>query len=171
MKLVNLVILVSVISLSSSEENSRKKTAYNLVSKRQAASGNRKFAYSRASPCRKMDFYVNFFELGWDKWIIYPKVFNAHICRGTCALPLTLTSRKRKQNSSSSSSIIPSLIQVTNHAQIMSILEYKHPETNRQMTKCVSTKLKPLTVIFLDDLGRIKTKQYQDMIVEECGCR
>ena len=50
-------------------------------------------------------------------------------------------------------------------------LEYKHPELNQQMTKCVSTKLKPLTVIFLDEYGQIKTKQYDDMIVEECGCR
>ena len=64
-----------------------------------------------------------------------------------------------------------SVVQVTNHAQIMSILEFRHPEINKQMTKCVSTKLKPLTVIFLDEYGQIKTKQYEDMVVEECGCR
>jgi hypothetical protein len=53
----------------------------------------------------------------------------------------------------------------------MSILEFKNPKQNREMTKCVSTRLKPLTVIFIDEKGLIKTKVYEDMIVDECGCR
>jgi hypothetical protein len=152
---------------------------------------HRKFAsLSRIGSCRKFDFNVNFVDLGWEKWIIFPKMFNAHFCGGSCALPLTirqkslsLSSRSLMSARSSQSSNLDSLdqssvlsseyksVQVTNHAQIMSILEYKHPEFNKQMTKCVSTKLKPLTVIFLDEYGQIKTKQYEDMIVDECGCR
>ena len=129
---------------------------------------------ARVGNCQKVDFNVNFVELGWDKWILFPKIFNAHICSGDCSLPLA--TRRRKSHfsytaASSSSSFTSSIVQVTNHAQIMSILEFKHPEINKHMAKCVSTKLKPLTVIFLDDYGQIKTKQYQDMIVEECGCR
>jgi growth differentiation factor 6 len=61
--------------------------------------------------------------------------------------------------------------QVTNHAQILSILEYKHPGINEEMAKCVSTQLKPLTVVYLDEYGQMKTKDYQDMIVQDCGCR
>ena len=114
--------------------------------------------------CKKLDFNVNFVELGWDKWIIFPKIFNAHMCSGDCSLPLN-----KNHNAFFSSSLRSSI--VTNHAQIMSILEYKHPNRNKQMTKCVSTKLKPLTVVFLDENGFIKTKQYEDMIVDECGCR
>lgn len=108
--------------------------------------------------CKKVDFNVNFSELGWEKFIIYPKVFNAYLCSGSCMLPF-----KRYMSNSG----VPS----TNHAQIMSILEFKNPTINKEMTKCVSTKLKPLTVIFVDENGQIKTKVYQDMIVDECGCR
>lgn len=122
--------------------------------------------------CRKHDFNVNFYDLGWGKWIIYPKVFNAHRCEGDCSLPSmgNYVGRQAQQQSSSRSST--SVVKMTNHAQIMSILELKHPElSSQQMSKCVSTRLKPLTVIFLDERGQIKTKQYRDMIVEECGCR
>jgi hypothetical protein len=113
--------------------------------------------------CQKLDFNVDFVDLGWQKWILYPKRFNAYYCGGGCALPMN--SIKKKSNPRKLSS------QLTNHAQIMSILEYKHPGKNKPMTKCVSTKLKPLTVVFLDEYGELKTKEYQDMVVEECGCR
>ena len=126
--------------------------------------------------CRRVDFNVNFLELGWDKWIIFPKMFNAHICTGDCTIPLR-SIRKRVLHIGAghvkAKLVNTSLIttSATNHAQIMSILEYKHPEMNKQMTKCVSTKLRPLTVIFLNEHGQIKSKQYEDMIVDECGCR
>lgn len=124
----------------------------------------RKKTLKRLTNCKKLDFNVDFVELGWDKWIIFPKMFNAHICSGDCSLNF---SDKKKLFSSSRAGYV----QVTNHAQIMSILENKHPNLSKQMTKCVSTRLKPLTVVFLDDNGFIKTKQYEDMIVDECGCR
>lgn len=117
--------------------------------------------------CRRRDFNVNFYDLGWGKWIIYPKVFNAHRCEGDCSLP----AMGRYVGRQSSAALGQAKI-MTNHAQIMSILEFKHPELGKQqMSKCVSTRLKPLTVIFLDERGQIKTKQYKDMVVEECGCR
>lgn len=135
----------------------------------------KKVNFVQAFKCKKQDFNVNFYELGWDKWIIYPKVFNAHLCTGNCRLPPFSSSGTYANRSTSSfigsSFVASSAVKITNHAQIMSILEYKHPELNKQMTKCVSTKLKPLTVIYLGSRGQIKTKQYKDMIVEECGCR
>ena len=133
--------------------------------KRKTTNKKNKIKNHRFTNCKKLDFNVNFVELGWDKWIIFPKIFNAHICSGDCSLPFN------KQSFLQSSSSSSGFVQVTNHAQIMSILEYKHPKINKQMTKCVSTKLKPLTVVFLDENGLIKTKQYEDMIVDECGCR
>ena len=154
------------------------------ISKRSANNWKRQRRRSRFGNCQRLDFNVNFVELGWDKWILFPKVFNAHICSGDCSLPLTSQRRRSyfsyssssssassSMSESVSSSFSSSIVQVTNHAQIMSILEFKHPEINKHMTKCVSTKLKPLTVVFLDEYGQIKTKQYQDMVVEECGCR
>ena len=116
---------------------------------------------NRRNNCRLFDFYVNFEDLGWNKWIIYPKSFNAFVCSGSCSIPLI--SRQGR--------FTKSKVQITNHAQIMSILEFKNPKIVKQMTKCVSTKLRPLNVMFLDERGLIKTKRYDDMIVEECGCR
>ncbi len=131
--------------------------------------------YQKLDMCRRVDFNVNFLELGWDKWIIFPTTFNAHICTGDCALPLQRMRKRKVHGSVKSRSAATAANAVatsaTNHAQIMSILEFKHPGLNRQMTKCVSTKLKPLTVIFLNEQGQVKTKQYEDMIVDECGCR
>jgi hypothetical protein len=134
------------------------------IKHRQVTNNKRKKKVNRRINCKKLDFNVNFVELGWDKWIIFPKMFNAHVCSGDCSLPFSNNKNLFLTSLKSSS--------VTNHAQIMSILEFKHPNLNKQqMTKCVSTKLKPLTVVFLDDNGFIKTKQYEDMIVDECGCR
>jgi hypothetical protein len=176
------------LSLSSSYLPHREKRSATFTTSKHKK--HRKFAnLNRIGSCRKFDFNVNFVDLGWEKWIIFPKIFNAHFCGGSCSLPLTLRQKSLSlstgpisSSSSSSSSFSHSdtiasisqpfnAVQVTNHAQIMSILEYKHPEMNQQMAKCVSTKLKPLTVIFLDEYGQIKTKQYEDMIVDECGCR
>ena len=129
------------------------------IIKRQVVASKKK---PRRNNCRLIDFFVNFEDLGWNKWIIYPKSFNAYICSGSCSLPLI--SRQGR--------FAKSKVQITNHAQIMSILELKnHPRTLKQMTKCVSTKLRPLNVMFLDERGFLKTKRYDDMIVEECGCR
>ncbi len=181
-----------LVALSLSSSSSREKRSATFANSKNKK--NRKFAnLNRIGSCRKFDFNVNFVDLGWEKWIIFPKIFNAHFCGGSCSLPLTLRQKSLSLSSGPVSSSSLSLssssssfsnsdtmasmsqpfngVQVTNHAQIMSILEYKHPEMNQQMAKCVSTKLKPLTVIFLDEYGQIKTKQYEDMIVDECGCR
>jgi hypothetical protein len=137
----------------------------------QTYSGPNRHELPEICKCRKRNFNVNFYDIGWGKWIIYPKVYNAHRCIGDCSLPSMSKYIGRRRRTSKKSAYNDDL-KVTNHAQIMSILEFRHPEQNdQQMSKCVSTRLKPLTVIFLDERGRIKTKQYEDMVVEECGCR
>ena len=152
--------------LSTKDENETSITSINNTSMSHQNFLNRtkRHAYRRrykkrqrySSNCKKVDFNVKFSELGWEKFIIYPKVFNAYLCSGNCELP----SFMRR-------SAVPS----TNHAQIISILEFKNPEIKAATAKCVSTRLKPLTVIFIDENGRIKTKVYKDMIVDQCGCR
>ena len=147
-----------------------------------------------ANACRKVDFHVNFLELGWEKWIIYPKIFNAFACGGSCSVMPIRSIMAHARSSPSSSRVMQGSVvggigvQVTNHAQIMSLLEFRRnshqgtgtndnsssssSNSNSQiMSKCVSTKLKPLSVIFLNEYGEIKTKTYDDMVVEECGCR
>lgn len=116
--------------------------------------------------CKRLDFVVNFKDIGWEKWIIYPRTYNAFYCSGSCASPL----ETNEDNTlvTTDSPIIDA--QVTNHAQLMSIIEHK--ENRRiKMTNCVPTKFNSLRVIYINQEGEIDIKDYENMIVKQCGCR
>ncbi len=77
--------------------------------------GNYGLEYDDAScvgSCKKLDFIVNFTEIGWERWIVYPATYNAYYCSGQCPIPLTLQTVNDDDNS----------LQITNHAQMMSVL-------------------------------------------------
>ncbi|MEE6488342.1 hypothetical protein FKM82_015207 [Ascaphus truei] len=38
--------------------------------------------------CRKVDFHVDFKQIGWGAWILQPKKFNAYRCEGECPNPV-----------------------------------------------------------------------------------
>ncbi|XP_017571284.1 inhibin alpha chain [Pygocentrus nattereri] len=35
--------------------------------------------------CKREQIEISFQELGWDNWIVHPKVFNFHYCHGNCS--------------------------------------------------------------------------------------
>ncbi|XP_076872115.1 inhibin alpha chain [Brachyhypopomus gauderio] len=39
------------------------------------------------SDCRREEIEISFEELGWENWIVHPKVFTFPYCHGTCASP------------------------------------------------------------------------------------
>ncbi|XP_030637586.1 inhibin alpha chain [Chanos chanos] len=49
--------------------------------------GGAEAAEGESSDCRREQIEISFQELGWDNWIIHPKVFSFHYCHGNCSSP------------------------------------------------------------------------------------
>ncbi|XP_013414870.1 nodal homolog [Lingula anatina] len=103
------------------------------------------------SPCTKHDFYVDFSDIGWDQWIVFPKRFNAHFCYGQC--------RPHQSHTTPPS----------NHAIMQGLVSWVHPD-DVPMPCCVPTKLKPLSMLYYEH-DEIVVRHHSDMVVDECGCR
>ncbi|XP_077576852.1 growth/differentiation factor 6-A [Stigmatopora nigra] len=104
------------------------------------------------SRCSKKALHVNFKELGWDDWIIAPLDYEAYHCEGVCDFPLR------------------SHLEPTNHAIIQTLMNSMDP-TSTPPSCCVPTKLSPISILYIDAGNNVVYKQYEDMVVEQCGCR
>ncbi|MBN3295339.1 growth/differentiation factor 6-A [Amia ocellicauda] len=104
------------------------------------------------SRCSKKPLHVNFKELGWDDWIIAPLDYEAYHCEGVCDFPLR------------------SHLEPTNHAIIQTLMNSMDPNSTPPSC-CVPTKLSPISILYIDSGNNVVYKQYEDMIVESCGCR
>ncbi|XP_003219548.3 growth/differentiation factor 6 [Anolis carolinensis] len=102
--------------------------------------------------CSKKALHVNFKELGWDDWIIAPLEYEAHHCEGACDFPLR------------------SHLEPTNHAIIQTLMNSMDPGATPPSC-CVPTKLSPISILYTDAGNNVVYKQYEDMVVESCGCR
>ncbi|XP_048089990.1 nodal-related 2 [Alosa alosa] len=103
-----------------------------------------------ASPCRRVEMQVDFNQIGWGSWIVFPKKYNAYRCEGSCPSPLGEE------------------FNPTNHAYMQSLLKYYHP--NRVPTACCApTKMSPLSMLYYEG-GEMILRHHEDMIVAECGC-
>ncbi|XP_006859265.1 PREDICTED: growth/differentiation factor 6 [Chrysochloris asiatica] len=102
--------------------------------------------------CSKKPLHVNFKELGWDDWIIAPLEYEAYHCEGVCDFPLR------------------SHLEPTNHAIIQTLMNSMDPESTPPSC-CVPTKLTPISILYIDAGNNVVYKQYEDMVVESCGCR
>ncbi|CAM5089026.1 unnamed protein product [Eretmochelys imbricata] len=102
--------------------------------------------------CSKKPLHVNFKELGWDDWIIAPLEYEAYHCEGVCDFPLR------------------SHLEPTNHAIIQTLMNSMDPSSTPPSC-CVPTKLTPISILYIDAGNNVVYKQYEDMVVESCGCR
>ncbi|XP_062307865.1 southpaw isoform X1 [Osmerus eperlanus] len=100
--------------------------------------------------CRKVDMWVDFEQIGWNEWIVYPKRYNAFRCEGECPTP------------------VDESFQPTNHAYMQSLLRLYHPE-RVSCPSCVPTRLSPLSMLYYEN-DDVVLRHHEDMIVEECGC-
>ncbi|XP_051526974.1 growth/differentiation factor 6-B [Myxocyprinus asiaticus] len=104
------------------------------------------------SRCSKKPLHVDFRELGWDDWVIAPLDYEAYHCEGICDFPLR------------------SHLEPTNHAIIQTLMNSMNP-SNMPPSCCVPSKLSPISILYIDAGNNVVYKQYEDMVVESCGCR
>ncbi|XP_074519825.1 nodal-related 2 [Halichoeres trimaculatus] len=106
---------------------------------------------SEKTLCRRVDLHVDFNQIGWGSWIIFPKRYNAYRCEGTCPGPLGEE------------------LNPTNHAYMQSLLKHYHPDRVASPC-CAPTKMSPLSMLYYEN-GEMLLRHHEDMIVDECGCQ
>lgn len=109
-------------------------------------------ARAASNRCHRRRLHVNFREMGWDDWIIAPLQYEAFHCLGLCDFP------------------IRSHLEPSNHAVIQTLMSSVDPQAT-PASCCVPTRLSPVSILFIDSANNVVYKQYEDMVVEACGCR
>lgn len=117
--------------------------------KRQAR--NNKQRKKHKANCRRHSLYVDFSDVGWNDWIVAPPGYHAFYCQGECPFPLA------------------DHLNSTNHAIVQTLVNSVNSNIPRAC--CVPTDLSPVSLLYLDEYERVILKNYQDMVVEGCGCR
>ncbi|CAH6779723.1 embryonic growth/differentiation factor 1 [Phodopus roborovskii] len=107
--------------------------------------------------CRMRRLHVSFREVGWHHWVIAPRGFLANFCQGTCTLPEVLPR----------SGGPPAL----NHAVLRTLMHAATPTPGAGLPCCVPARLSPISVLFFDNSDNVVLRHYEDMVVDECGCR
>ncbi|KAA0187981.1 Bone morphogenetic protein 3B [Fasciolopsis buskii] len=122
----------------------------------------RRSAFSRSRShrmCSMQSMFVDFAQIGWNRWIISPTHYDARMCTGQCPFPL-------------GQAFHPS-----NHAVVQMLMHHLNPSPTGPGTVrihrpcCVPQKLAALHVLYHDQNNQVILKVYDDMIVESCGCR
>lgn len=111
-----------------------------------------KKAKKKREICQRYPMYVNFTEIGFSDWIQAPGGYDAFYCKGECKFPLA------------------NHLNASNHA-VMQTLMNSYNSSKAPRACCVPTKLSTQTLLYKDDDGKLVVKNYQEMTVDECGCR
>lgn len=102
--------------------------------------------------CRRHPLRIEFSNVGWNDWIVAPPSYEAYYCHGTCPFPM------------------PEHLNSTNHAIVQSLVNSMRA-SKVPGSCCVPTDLSPVSLLYVDAFERVVLKNYQDMVVEGCGCR
>lgn len=92
--------------------------------------------------CCLEKFYVNFTDIGWDKWILYPAGYNANYCRGQCDL-----SHARYYHSTL----------LNKFSNVIGLC-------------CSPKQMAPLRLLYIDESNKVHQKSIPDMVVQACDC-
>ncbi|XP_069646531.1 embryonic growth/differentiation factor 1 [Haliaeetus albicilla] len=102
--------------------------------------------------CKPRRLYISFSDVGWENWIIAPQGYMANYCLGECPFPLTAE------------------LNSTNHAILQTMVHSLDPERTPQPC-CVPVRLSPISILYYDNNDNVVLRHYEDMVVDECGCR
>lgn len=102
--------------------------------------------------CQRHPLYVNFVDVGWNDWIMAPPGYSAFYCNGECPFP------------------IADHLNTTNHAIVQTLMNSVNAD-DVPPACCVPTTLDPISMLYLNEHGKVVLKNYQDMVVDGCGCR
>ncbi|NWU86009.1 DERR protein, partial [Onychorhynchus coronatus] len=105
-----------------------------------------------SSLCKARRLYISFSDVGWENWIIAPQGYLANYCRGECPFPLTAE------------------LNSTNHAVLQTMVHSLDPQGTPQPC-CVPVRLSPISILYYDNSDNVVLRHYEDMVVDECGCR
>ena len=115
-------------------------------------SNNNNNNHNHRRNCRRHTLYVDFHDVGWNDWIVAPPGYDAYYCHGDCPFPLA------------------DHLNSTNHAIVQTLVNSVYP-TSVPRACCVPTELTPISMLYIDNHDKVVLKNYQDMVVEGCGCR
>lgn len=102
--------------------------------------------------CKARRLYIDFKDVGWQDWIIAPQGYMANYCHGECPFPLSDS------------------LNGTNHAILQTLVHSLDPHGTPQPC-CVPVRLSPISMLYYDNNDNVVLRHYQDMVVDECGCR
>lgn len=102
--------------------------------------------------CKPRRLYIDFKDVGWQDWIIAPQGYVANYCHGECPFPLSES------------------LNGTNHAILQTLVHSFDPKGTPQPC-CVPVKLSPISMLYYDNNDNVVLRHYEDMVVDECGCR
>ncbi|XP_030074679.1 embryonic growth/differentiation factor 1 [Microcaecilia unicolor] len=105
-----------------------------------------------SSICRRRRLYIDFRDVGWQNWIIAPQGYLANYCQGECPYPLA------------------EMLNGTNHAILQTLVHSLEPNETPQPC-CVPIRLSPISMLYYDNDDNVVLRHYEEMVVDECGCR
>ena len=132
--------------------NHRKRRKSGKNKKNKYGGRNHKYQHLQRRDCRRHTLYVDFADVGWNDWIVAPPGYDAYYCHGDCPFPLA------------------DHLNSTNHAVVQVLVNSVYPGTVPRPC-CVPTELTPISMLYIDNFDKVVLKNYQDMVVEGCGCR
>ncbi|XP_025413833.1 growth/differentiation factor 10-like [Sipha flava] len=140
-------------SFTDETKRKRKKKKGSRASKLQAVDAGDSIAFVDTDQCRMEKLVLNFADIGWEDWVIYPKGFETNYCAGGCLFPLGKGSRP------------------TNHATVQSLARSFGRLWDVPEPSCVPDTLAPLTLLYMDRSNHVLLKSYPDMRVVTCSCK